>query len=73
MDIRLHTIIYNVVDEIKRAMTGMLEPIIKETRLGTAEVRNTFRVPKVGAIAGCTSPTARSPEMPKSGSCAITS
>jgi translation initiation factor IF-2 len=53
VDIRLHTIIYNVVDEIKRAMTGMLEPIIKETRLGSAEVRNTFRVPKVGTIAGC--------------------
>ena len=52
VDIRLHTIIYNVVDEIKRAMIGMLEPIIKETYLGTAEVRNTFRVPKVGVIAG---------------------
>jgi translation initiation factor IF-2 len=53
VDVRLHTIIYNVVDEIKRAMTGMLEPVIKETRLGSAEVRNTFRVPKVGTIAGC--------------------
>jgi translation initiation factor IF-2 len=52
VDIRLHTIIYNVVDEIKRAMTGMLEPIIRESRLGSAEVRNTFRVPKVGMIAG---------------------
>jgi len=52
VDIRLHTIIYNVVDEIKRAMTGMLEPIIRESRLGSAEVRNTFRVPKVGTIAG---------------------
>jgi translation initiation factor IF-2 len=53
VDIRLHTIIYNVVDEIKNAMLGVLEPIIKETRLGAAEVRNTFRVPKVGTIAGC--------------------
>ena len=52
VDIRLHTIIYNVVDEIKRAMLGMLEPVTKETRLGSAEVRNVFRVPKVGAIAG---------------------
>jgi translation initiation factor IF-2 len=34
-------------------MTGMLEPVIKETRLGSAEVRDTFRVPKVGTIAGC--------------------
>jgi translation initiation factor IF-2 len=53
VDIRLHTIIYNVVDEIKRAMQGVLEPIIKETYLGTAEVRNTFRIPKVGVVAGC--------------------
>ena len=53
VDIRLHTIIYNVVDEIKRAMQGVLEPVVKETYLGTAEVRNTFRIPKVGAIAGC--------------------
>jgi translation initiation factor IF-2 len=52
VDIRLHTIIYNVVDEIKRAMQGVLEPVIKETYLGTAEVRNTFRIPKVGVIAG---------------------
>jgi translation initiation factor IF-2 len=52
VDIRLHTIIYNVVDEIKRAMLGVLEPVFKETFLGTAEVRNTFRIPKVGVIAG---------------------
>jgi translation initiation factor IF-2 len=52
VDIRLHTIIYNVVDEIKRAMQGVLEPVIKETYLGTAEVRDTFRIPKVGVIAG---------------------
>ena len=52
VDIRLHTVIYNVVDEMKQAMTGVLEPIIKETYLGTAEVRDTFRVPKIGAIAG---------------------
>jgi translation initiation factor IF-2 len=53
VDIRLHTVIYNVVDEIKRAMAGVLEPVFKETYLGTAEVRDTFRVPKVGTIAGC--------------------
>ena len=53
VDIRLHTIIYNVVDEIKRAMVGVLEPVYKETYLGSADVRNTFRVPKVGTIAGC--------------------
>jgi translation initiation factor IF-2 len=53
VEIRLHTIIYNVVGEITRAMQGMLEPVYKETRLGTAEVRNIFRIPKVGTIAGC--------------------
>jgi translation initiation factor IF-2 len=53
VDIRLHTIIYNVVDEIKRAMQGVLEPVFKETYLGTADVRNIFRIPKAGTIAGC--------------------
>jgi translation initiation factor IF-2 len=53
VDIRLHSIIYELQDEIKRAMTGMLEPVIKETYQGRAEVRDTFRVPKVGTIAGC--------------------
>jgi translation initiation factor IF-2 len=53
VDIRLHSIIYEVQDEIKKAMTGLLEPIIKETYLGRAEVRDTFRVPKIGTIAGC--------------------
>jgi translation initiation factor IF-2 len=53
VDIRLHSIIYELQDEIKKAMTGLLEPIIKETYLGRAEVRDTFRVPKVGTIAGC--------------------
>jgi len=53
VDIRLHSIIYNVIDEMKKAMAGLLEPTFKEVRLGTAEVREVFRVPKVGAIAGC--------------------
>ncbi len=53
VDIRLHSIIYELQDEIKKAMTGLLEPIIKETYLGRAEVRDTFRVPKVGTVAGC--------------------
>jgi translation initiation factor IF-2 len=53
VDIRLHSIIYELQDEIKRAMTGLLEPTIKETYLGRAEVRDTFRIPKVGTIAGC--------------------
>jgi translation initiation factor IF-2 len=53
VDIRLHSIIYELQDEIKKAMAGLLEPIIKETHQGRAEVRETFRVPKVGTIAGC--------------------
>jgi len=53
VDIRLHSIIYELQDEIKRAMTGLLEPTIKETYQGRAEVLETFRIPKVGTIAGC--------------------
>ncbi|MGA3194714.1 MAG: translation initiation factor IF-2 [Terriglobales bacterium] len=53
VDIRLHSIIYELQDEIKRAMTGLLEPTIKETYQGRAEVQETFRIPKVGMIAGC--------------------
>jgi translation initiation factor IF-2 len=53
VDIRLHSIIYELQDEIKRAMTGLLEPTIKETYQGRAEVQQTFRIPKVGMIAGC--------------------
>jgi translation initiation factor IF-2 len=53
VDIRLHSIIYELQDEIKKAMTGLLEPTIKETYLGRAEVRDTFRIPKVGTVAGC--------------------
>ncbi|PYX33598.1 MAG: translation initiation factor IF-2 [Acidobacteria bacterium] len=52
-DIRLHSIIYELQDEIKRAMTGLLEPTIKETYQGRATVLETFRIPKVGMIAGC--------------------
>jgi translation initiation factor IF-2 len=53
VDIRLHSIIYELQDEIKKAMTGLLEPQIKETYQGRAEVRETFRIPKVGTVAGC--------------------
>ena len=53
VDIRLHSIIYELQDEIKRAMTGLLEPTIKETHQGRAEDLETFRIPKVGTIAGC--------------------
>jgi len=53
VDIRLHTIIYNVTDEIKKAMTGLLAVVFKETTLGRAEVRETFRISNVGVVAGC--------------------
>jgi len=53
VDIRQHSVIYNVTDEMKKAMSGLLEPTFKETRLGIAEVRDTFKVPKFGTIAGC--------------------
>jgi translation initiation factor IF-2 len=53
VDIRLHSVIYNVTDEMKKAMTGLLEPTFKEVRVGVAEVRNVFKVPKFGTIAGC--------------------
>jgi translation initiation factor IF-2 len=53
VDIRLHSIIYELQDEIKRAMSGLLEPTIKETYQGRAQVLETFRIPKVGMVAGC--------------------
>ncbi|MBZ5700805.1 MAG: translation initiation factor IF-2 [Acidobacteriia bacterium] len=53
VDIRTHNIIYEVSDELKKAMEGLLEPVVQETHLGRAEVRNTFRVKGAGAIAGC--------------------
>ncbi len=53
VDIRAHSVIYNVTDEMKKAMTGLLDPTFKEVRIGVAEVRDTFKVPKFGTIAGC--------------------
>ena len=53
IDIRLHSVIYNVTEEMQKSMAGLLEPTFKEVRIGTAEVREVFRVPKVGSIAGC--------------------
>ncbi len=53
VDVRYHSVIYDAVDEVKAAMSGMLAPEIREKIIGHAEVRETFRVPKVGTIAGC--------------------
>lgn len=53
VDIRLHRVIYNAIEEIEQAMKGMLDPVYKENVIGHAEVRNTFKISKVGTIAGC--------------------
>jgi translation initiation factor IF-2 len=53
VDVRLHSVIYNVVDEMKKAMAGLLDPTFKEVRTGSAQVREIFKVPKFGTIAGC--------------------
>jgi translation initiation factor IF-2 len=53
VDIRMYTIIYELMDELQKAVAGLLAPVIKETYLGRAEVRDTFRVKGVGMIAGC--------------------
>ena len=53
IDIRLYSIIYDALEEIKSAMAGMLSPDIKEEKTATAEVLQTFRISKVGTIAGC--------------------
>jgi len=53
VEIRLYNVIYDVVNDLKQAMIGLLEPTTKETVLGQAEARQLFRVPKIGVIAGC--------------------
>ena len=53
VDIRLHTIIYELTDEIKRAMTGMLEPVYKEVYKGRVAIREVFKISKIGNVAGC--------------------
>jgi translation initiation factor IF-2 len=53
IEIKLYTIIYDLLEDIKQALRGMLEPVYKEVIQGRAEVRDVFKVPKVGVIAGC--------------------
>ncbi|MCB9653723.1 MAG: translation initiation factor IF-2 [Deltaproteobacteria bacterium] len=53
VDVRTYDIIYEAVDEVRKAMEGLLSPVAKERYLGRAEVRQTFSVPKVGTVAGC--------------------
>ena len=51
--IRIYDIIYQLTDEVKKALQGLMAPQIRETKIGEAEVRNVFKIPNVGAIAGC--------------------
>jgi translation initiation factor IF-2 len=53
VDIRHHSIIYEVSDELKKAMLGLLDPVFQETVIGHAEVRNVFKIKGTGAVAGC--------------------
>jgi translation initiation factor IF-2 len=53
VDVRLHRVIYQVVEEVREAMSGLLAPEEQEATLGEAEVRATFRVPRMGVVAGC--------------------
>ncbi|MDH3329280.1 MAG: translation initiation factor IF-2, partial [Desulfobulbaceae bacterium] len=53
VDIRFYDVIYHALEDIEKAMVGMLEPTFEERVIGRAEVRETFQVPKVGTIAGC--------------------
>jgi translation initiation factor IF-2 len=53
VEVRLHTVIYELTEELLAAMTGLLEPTYREVSMGRAEVREVFKVPKVGMVAGC--------------------
>jgi translation initiation factor IF-2 len=53
VDIRLYNVIYDAVDDVRKAMEGLLEPVFKEKYLGRAEIREIFSVPKIGNVAGC--------------------
>ena len=53
IDLRYYSVIYNLIDEVKAAMSGMLAPEFKQQIIGLAEVRDVFKSPKIGAIAGC--------------------
>ena len=53
VDIKLYQVIYDAIDDVKKAMVGMLAPITREKMLGKAEVRQVFTIPKAGTIAGC--------------------
>ena len=53
VDLRYYSVIYDAIDQVKAAVSGMLSPLVSEEIIGLAEVRDVFRAPKIGAIAGC--------------------
>jgi len=53
IELRYYSVIYEIIDEVKKALIGMLDPVFKEEIVGLAEVREVFRSPKLGSIAGC--------------------
>jgi len=53
LDLRYYSIIYEIIDDVKKALSGMLSPEVKEQIIGLAEVRDVFRSAKLGAVAGC--------------------
>jgi translation initiation factor IF-2 len=53
VDIRLYNIIYDAINEVKSALEGLLSPIVSEKFVATVEIRDTFKVPKIGTVAGC--------------------
>ena len=66
VEIRTYSVIYKVTEELRGAMEGLLEPEEVEESLGQAEVKELFKASRIGTIAGCMSPTARSPAPPRS-------
>jgi translation initiation factor IF-2 len=53
VQVRFYRVIYELLDDVKNAMVGLLEPVKQESDLGRVEVRETFTIPKIGTIAGC--------------------
>ena len=53
IDVRYYNVIYNAIDDMKSALSGMMAPILREQAIGLAEVRDVFRVARLGAVAGC--------------------
>ena len=53
VEVRLYNIIYNIIEDVQKALTGLLEPVYKEVITGHGEIRQVFKVTKVGKVAGC--------------------